>query len=65
MTQVPEISVVLPTHNRAGLLPRAIASVLAQEGARFELIVVDDASTDGTRGYLNPAPLPPLPGANR
>jgi hypothetical protein len=52
----PDISVVLATHNRAALLPRAIASVLAQElagaGARFELIVVDDASSDGTPAYL-------------
>jgi glycosyltransferase involved in cell wall biosynthesis len=48
----PDISVILATYNRAALLPRAIASVLAQEGARFELIVVDDASTDGTAAYL-------------
>jgi len=52
----PDISVVLATYNRAALLPRAIASVLAQDlegaGARFELIVVDDASTDGTPVYL-------------
>jgi glycosyltransferase involved in cell wall biosynthesis len=48
-----DISVILTTYNRAALLPRAIASVLAQEGARFELIVVDDASTDATRGYLS------------
>src|SRR5437879_10360855 len=50
--QLPDISVVLATYNRAACLPRAIASVLAQEGARFELIVVDDASTDLTRNYL-------------
>lgn len=48
----PEVSVVLATYNRAACLPRAIASVLAQEGARFELIVVDDASTDGTQACL-------------
>jgi glycosyltransferase involved in cell wall biosynthesis len=48
----PDISVVLATHNRAALLPRAIASVLAQDGVEFELIIVDDASTDGTRDYL-------------
>jgi glycosyltransferase involved in cell wall biosynthesis len=48
----PEISVVLATYNRAASLRRAIASALAQQGARFELIVVDDASTDGTRDYL-------------
>jgi len=48
----PEISVVIATYNRAPLLPRAIESVLAQTDADFELIVVDDASTDGTRSYL-------------
>lgn len=47
-----DISVVLATYNRLHSLPRAIASVLAQEGARFELIVVDDASGDGTAAYL-------------
>ncbi|MGA7612240.1 MAG: glycosyltransferase, partial [Xanthobacteraceae bacterium] len=48
----PAISVVLTTYNRAALLPRAIASVLAQADAEFELIVVDDASTDRTADYL-------------
>lgn len=48
----PDISVVLPTHNRVALLPRAIASVLAQTDTAFELIVVDDASADGTAPYL-------------
>lgn len=52
MADLPDISVVLATYNRAACLPRAIASVLSQEGAELELIVVDDASTDGTRGYL-------------
>src|SRR5262249_23400262 len=48
----PDISVVLATYNRAALLPRAIASVFAQDGVDFELIIVDDASTDSTRDYL-------------
>jgi glycosyltransferase involved in cell wall biosynthesis len=52
LVDLPDISVVLATYNRAAQLPRAIASVLAQDGPRFELIVVDDASTDGTRAYL-------------
>jgi glycosyltransferase involved in cell wall biosynthesis len=48
----PDISVVLTTYNRRQSLPRAIGSVLAQEGVDFELIVVDDASTDDTQSYL-------------
>jgi len=48
----PQISVVLATYNRRQSLPRAIASVLAQQDVAFELVVVDDASTDDTRSYL-------------
>jgi glycosyltransferase involved in cell wall biosynthesis len=51
-TGAPDISVVLATYDRRHSLPRAIASVLAQDCVRFELIVVDDASRDGTADYL-------------
>jgi glycosyltransferase involved in cell wall biosynthesis len=47
-TMIPEVSVIIPTHNRRAMVREAIASVLAQRGASFELIVVDDGSTDGT-----------------
>lgn len=40
---------ILPVHNRAHCIARAIDSVLAQRFADFELIVVDDGSSDGTR----------------
>jgi glycosyltransferase involved in cell wall biosynthesis len=48
----PRISVILPAYNREDLVARAIDSVLAQSFTDFELIVVDDCSTDGTRAVL-------------
>jgi glycosyltransferase involved in cell wall biosynthesis len=48
----PKISVVIATRNRSRILPRAIASVLGQDEPDFELIVVDDSSTDATQRYL-------------
>lgn len=48
----PLVSIVLPTRNRAALLPRAVATVLAQSYAHWELLVVDDASTDDTAEVL-------------
>jgi len=44
----PEVSVIIPTWNRRAMVREAIASVLEQTGARFELIVIDDGSADGT-----------------
>lgn len=46
------VTVYIPTRNRAALLRRAVASVLAQGWRELEVIVVDDASTDDTRAVL-------------
>jgi glycosyltransferase involved in cell wall biosynthesis len=44
----PLVSTIIPTHNRAALLPRAIESALKQGVSQHEVIVVDDDSTDET-----------------
>ena len=48
----PLVSVVIPTHNRAHHLARAVSSVLSQTHRNLEIIVVDDASTDETNSVL-------------
>ena len=45
---MPKVSVIIPTYNRLPMLKEAVDSVLAQDFEDFELIVVDDGSTDGT-----------------
>ena len=45
---IPAIAVVMPVYNRTAIVGRAIASVLEQQFEDFELIVVDDGSTDDT-----------------
>jgi len=45
---MPKVSVVIPTYNRLLMLREAVDSVLKQDFEDFELIVVDDGSTDGT-----------------
>lgn len=48
----PAVSVIIPTHNRARMVVRAVESVLPQCRAGDEVIVVDDASTDDTATRL-------------
>ena len=49
----PLVSIIIPTFNRSEYLPRAIDSVLKQTFKDFELIVVDDGSTDKTSQLLD------------
>ncbi|MDQ7028787.1 MAG: glycosyltransferase family 2 protein [Ardenticatenia bacterium] len=42
------ISVVVPTHNRKDLLRRCLEAVVSQDYPNYDVIVVDDGSTDGT-----------------
>lgn len=51
--QRPEVSLVLPTFNHLRYLPRAVDTALAQTFDNFELIIVNDGSTDGTQCWLD------------
>lgn len=48
----PQISVIIPTYNRANLVGRSIQSVLSQTYRDFEVIIVDDASKDNTEDII-------------
>jgi glycosyltransferase involved in cell wall biosynthesis len=48
----PEVSVIMPTYNRRAMVCEAVESVLAQSMREFEVIVVDDGSTDSTTEEL-------------
>jgi|GEM_PF-853257 len=48
MLDDPLVSVIIPTHNRVDYLQKCIQSILAQTYGHFELLVIDDASTDDT-----------------
>jgi glycosyltransferase involved in cell wall biosynthesis len=52
MEQGPLVSTIIPTYNRANLVPEAIDSVLAQTYPHVEVILIDDGSTDGTLEVL-------------
>lgn len=46
------VSIILPTYNGAYMIENAIKSVLNQSFSNFELIVVDDGSSDGTQELI-------------
>ena len=52
MTAPIGVSVVISTYNRAAVLPRALDALLAQTGVAYEVIAVNNASTDGTAGVI-------------
>jgi len=52
----PEVSVIIPTYDRGWIIEEALDSVIAQDFKDFELIVVDDGSTDNTRDILKSCP---------
>lgn len=51
-TEKTGISVIMPTYNRADIIERAINSVLVQTYEKLEIIIVDDASADGTEAVV-------------
>ena len=64
---IPEVSVIIPARNEEANLAACLESLAAQTGVRFEIIVVDDGSTDRTREIaqsfagvqvISPSPLP-------
>jgi glycosyltransferase involved in cell wall biosynthesis len=52
LDNTPRVSIVLPTFNRAKFLPQAFESIRAQTFGDWELIVVDDGSTDNSRNLV-------------
>ncbi len=54
MENAPLFSVIIPTYNRAEFITRTVNSVLSQTYKSFEIIIVDDGSTDNTENILEP-----------
>jgi len=52
MGKTPFFSIIIPTYNRAGMIGTAIESVIAQSYKDWELIIVDDGSTDTTKDVV-------------
>jgi glycosyltransferase involved in cell wall biosynthesis len=48
-----DISIIIPTYNRSHKIIRAIDSILAQSSSAWELIIIDDGSTDDTQNVIH------------
>lgn len=52
MPELPTVSVYIPTRNRRAQLADCLRAVLSQQGAHLDVVVIDDASADGTPRFL-------------
>ena len=52
-TRRARVTVILPTYNRAAFLPGAFASLASQTFTDWDLVIVDDGSTDGTKAIVD------------
>lgn len=50
---MPTISIIIPTYNRSALIKETVNSVLGQTSSDFEILVIDDGSTDNTKQVIN------------
>ena len=50
----PKVTIIIPTYNRADLLPQALESALIQDFTDYEILVLDDASIDNTHEIILP-----------
>jgi glycosyltransferase involved in cell wall biosynthesis len=57
-SQKPKVSICIPTYNRKNYLKETLDSILAQTYKDYEIVIVDDGSTDGTKDMIEKLPIP-------